>query len=1710
MNKNNKNDNTNKSTTFNDKIAIFNKKNSCQINIDKKKEDENYLKQSNSHKYISNLNNIMPNDNKKITNEKKEEKERPSNKIQNFVKQFDKNKELNNKKTDEKREINEINNNIKEKTTSSTKNFQENLKLFNENNDNNKNKKETKEISHIKENKNNINNSNKKETQKKEFEHKKDNNEIEEKKIIPNNIQKNKDNNFKDKLNIFNRKKEENNKINNYDSNLDKPQNNNYTRYRSTTILDKVNLINATHKEDKDIKTINQKYKKSEDNINTNNYQNIKNENTSPINTNKYFTEKNLKKENEIIIKTTDKENKKKEEIKINCIKERSFLFSSQEKPNIINNNFKDNEKNNIISQNLYNKEKKNNNNNICLNSNTNKQNISSIQQRILEIQKKNNMNKNKKEEKKQLEKKRKYDPSILEKLKIFYKPDNQKEKQIQEKINSIKNNSNLNDNQTKFNCTNLNNDNKVLDNKKSHLDIKKNVEDNKINLDDNLEKNKDNLKGALDINKNKNINKDNLDNKIIKENENKNKNFNADQIISKKEVSKKEAEMTVKSTPKKLILNEIFKNMNKDQIVSNLKIGKREEIIKLAKQKKEEEEKEKQINSNEIEVKSDNKNEELIEDEKENLEKGSSNEMDKIDYKGGEGINRLCTTENESTSIGIYEENSFNPNMSNFEVNKDINHEMSKKNNNNNNINQNNLDIQNKEEENENNENKTRVDDINENKAIVNEINDDLNIENEKQSEIRQSVSSNIEEEKLNLNTQLSNSSINNSNVKIKNKENNKIEKSLEISNEDTFLEKINIPENDTLKINTFCESLFLASFSKENGKILEYSEDVQSECNHFICSILPAMQPEIIYKYPKEDIKGLEINNIAASICFPNGVKICYEDNEENIKTVKNFRSSFTNQVGERFFVVTYHFYLKMNNNDFENEYDITPIKYQLTKYQDEYYNLFKDEVDEDIYDKLNYYGELSNKEYIYIPYCFCLISKYPFIEQMEKCLESIMISINKSEENIGELNKLIIYIVKSIPAPPIQSKIFFPLPYHNKFVEIQQPYFRDIIQFGNNPIIILNHLSVKHTLYLFKLLLFEQKILIVGKNNDLISQIILNFVSLLYPFEWIHTFIPIMSEKMLKFLQAFLPFFNGINRSLFIKAKAILTKAEKGVFIFDIDDDKIEINNNYKNNTKFIKASTIIKKNFECFPKTIENLLMKELKTIKSKYDNAKENYDKYNANLRIKHLFMYVFVELLNDYKKYSFIIEDYPVFNSFLMIKDQKSDKKFFKDFSSSQLFQMFIQNSLIKDNEKNKTYFEELLEEYTNYKSQGLVTYNIYQNMFNKFKNEYLSFFEIKKNYIIKPYFNKEFEKFEENYINKKKNMKLSNISLFLSKQYESQSDSNINSHGVLRENRRIMEKPMELNNEDDPKEIDIFIFPGKNFEDLINDKKKKNSKNTSNIRKTKTFKLGIISEENGQRNNIKITHNISNNEYDLSEDDKDEIKDNIKDIMARIYRSEISKLEENKKTFIESMKTQFGRDYFVSILNTGNIYKRDIKVVIEEVYDFFSYVIYNTLLNILNLEENQNTIYCAVKLLKASLCIKTFKNKKEYLLSDELFSKLETYSLINKQLFWKYWVEDEMTISDIQIFELKDLFTENCESFIDKEESEEYKLYLEHSYNILESLPSIMLKMKLKITFIISTIYELGPEYLINKEDNEKLLKEIKSEIELFKQLIN
>ncbi len=1428
--------------------------------------------------------------------------------------------------------------------------------------------------------------------------------------------------------------------------------------------------------------------------------------------------------------KENNKKEKEKKEIQRNENKENIFSKNQQ---NIIKD--KENENNNKNkAQDIPIKENKEENSKN--NSNTNLQKNNLIQQRIMDMNKKSSDNK---KQEPQTQPRGRIDSSILEKLKLFYNPDNKDKNQKQSTTNN-----NLNNNMNNMN-----------------LNIRKNnSSDNNFNMNNNKNSGNKNKEEEKKISENNN--NDIIENKIINSNI---KEKEKEIIIEQKSSNKiKEDNMIItNNAPKKLNLKEIFKNLGVAEVASNVKANKREEIMNIA-QKKKEEEKNQDI-LNEVESDNENDNEEKEKEEEMNEEENIENniDMENQELEENNNENDIHEPNNEENNIDNIKNNSNKENIIKEEVKRQstLNKRMEislnlqkmlsqrKINDDNNNFgiskSQNKIieaKSQNKIVENniyniDINLDYEDYEDIENNNKEINQINinnenyKNINIENETKIKIIQNTDSNpVLQEENDLPKHFTKSIGFNNNKYINDKINNKINespkkvkdlrntiayknkhKSISLeSDNDFFLDDIEIRQNKQLKNDLFCECFFLTSFPKENGKLMENSEDFQAECTHIMCSMLPAMQPEIIYKYPKEDIKGLEINNLAASICYPNGIKLCYESEEKYIKTVKNYRSSFTNQVGERFFAVIYHFYLKMDNNEFEVLYNETPIKHQLKKYQDELYQSFRDEKDDaEIMNQLNIYGEINYKEYVYVPFCLCLISRYPFIEQMEKCLESIMISINKNEGDINGLNKLITYIVKSIPAPKKQSTIFFPLPYYNKFVTIEQPYFKDINQFGDNPLIILNILSPNHILSLFKLLIFEQKVLVVGKNNDLVSQVVLNFASLIYPFEWIHTYIPIMSEKMIKFLQAFLPFFNGMNNALYVKAIPILAKAAKGVFIFHIDEDKIEINSNLKQNIKYTKASSYIKKHFPSLPKSLENLILKELKSIKYYHDKAKENYDKFNANLRIKNLFIYVFTELLQEYKKYSYIIDDYPVFNSFLMIKEKKSDKKFFKEFTGTQLFQMFIQNSLFND--KENTYFEQCLTNYMDYKSHGLGTNYVYPKFYENLKNEYASFFEIKNNYIIIPYFLK--KKFDEYFINKNKSIKLNNVSLFLSKQYDQQLDENINFHGVLKENKRIIKNPIKLNNENDPETYDLFLLPEQDINNLIYDNNQQKEKGKSNnpLRKSKTIKIGMIREENDDKeNNIKITQLIPNREDELSEEERDEIKDNIREIMTRIYRSDVSKLEEDKKTIMSCMEKQFGRDYFVSILNTGNISKRDIKTVIEQSYDFFNYVIFNSLLKILNLEENNRNYLCAIKLLKACLCIKATKNRKEIILSDDLFYKLEDYNYFKKAIFWKIWVEDDLTTNDMKVFKSYKIYNEknNTEYAYMDEEDEDYQLYLKHSYSVLEDLTSTMIKLKLKNSNIISFISDLIKEYIIKEKDYQQLMHEVVNELKLYKQL--
>ena len=317
------------------------------------------------------------------------------------------------------------------------------------------------------------------------------------------------------------------------------------------------------------------------------------------------------------------------------------------------------------------------------------------------------------------------------------------------------------------------------------------------------------------------------------------------------------------------------------------------------------------------------------------------------------------------------------------------------------------------------------------------------------------------------------------------------------------SFLPQVQIKE--IVENNSFCEGFFISSFSTDKGNVIENSEDFLSTCGHEKCSELPAMQPEVIYKYPPKDTQSININNLAASICFPSGIKICYGE-ETNIPIIPNYGSIMTNQKGDRFYLMTYHFYYRLLSSQLTNKYQMYPIKYQTMKLCTDFYDkIAKDnKIEKKITKKLGDYEKLLNSEIVHIPFCLCLISRYPYFSQMGKCLESIKEVISSYKMKSQELNDLIVHIVKEIPIPPLNQEVQFTLPFLNNFISLKNVLLSDFCYLDQNLIPLLNLFSVENVISIFRLILFEKKIIFVDNEYCRLGGVINGFIGLLYPFQ------------------------------------------------------------------------------------------------------------------------------------------------------------------------------------------------------------------------------------------------------------------------------------------------------------------------------------------------------------------------------------------------------------------------------------------------------------------------------------------------------------------------------------------------------------------------------------------------------------------------------
>ena len=280
--------------------------------------------------------------------------------------------------------------------------------------------------------------------------------------------------------------------------------------------------------------------------------------------------------------------------------------------------------------------------------------------------------------------------------------------------------------------------------------------------------------------------------------------------------------------------------------------------------------------------------------------------------------------------------------------------------------------------------------------------------------------------------------------------------------------LDKKNIKE---ILRETFCEGFFITSFPRKEGQIIENSDSFTPSCGHKECSGLPAMMPEIIARYPLQDTKELELNNLAATICFPSGIKVCYSENTPTM--INDYVTPITNQKGERLYMMTYHFYYKILNDVYTKIYEMHPLKHLLMKFGDGYLqmndNEINDKIIEKIQTKLEQAQKLGFRDYVYVPYCICLISKYPFVKQMKKCLQSIyyILKHNLKDDSSSDLNNLIMYLINSVPIPEIQTRVKFYIPYYSKGIKLIYPKIQDLSVMNTSISQLLNYFSIVYLL-------------------------------------------------------------------------------------------------------------------------------------------------------------------------------------------------------------------------------------------------------------------------------------------------------------------------------------------------------------------------------------------------------------------------------------------------------------------------------------------------------------------------------------------------------------------------------------------------------------------------------------------------------------------
>lgn len=214
-----------------------------------------------------------------------------------------------------------------------------------------------------------------------------------------------------------------------------------------------------------------------------------------------------------------------------------------------------------------------------------------------------------------------------------------------------------------------------------------------------------------------------------------------------------------------------------------------------------------------------------------------------------------------------------------------------------------------------------------------------------------------------------------------------------------------------------------------------------------------------------------------------------------------------------------------------------------------------VFTEEAPQSVY--LNLIPAVIPANKYYYEKAICLISEFPFFENLKTFLGELY-RIQVSSSCSTYIERYISYFTESVSinTNEITKALAFDIGNSSLKFYAQPIYFRESDYFKDDIYLALvATMSLETFLEVLKFILLEGKLIFVSKSCNLLTNVITNLISLLFPFTWPHILIPILPEKMLQFIQAPVPFIMGINN-----IKDLTDGLSDDVMVISLDTRKI----------------------------------------------------------------------------------------------------------------------------------------------------------------------------------------------------------------------------------------------------------------------------------------------------------------------------------------------------------------------------------------------------------------------------------------------------------------------------------------------------------------------------------------------------------------------